>query len=134
MTRPVSIAYVDTSVIVAIIMGEPEASRLLRRLKRHDRLFSSNLLEAELRETAHREGIDVAAASAVLDPIAWVFPDRPLSSEMSRVLAKSEVRTADLWHLSTALFLSPDPSRSHFLTLDRRQAKAAKALGFAVVP
>lgn len=43
------LAYVDTSCLVAIAVAEPGARKVAGRLGRLDRLFSSNLLEAELR-------------------------------------------------------------------------------------
>ena len=41
------LAYVDTSCLVAIAFDEPGGRRLARGLERYDRLFASNLLEAE---------------------------------------------------------------------------------------
>ncbi len=42
-------AYVDTSCLVAIAFDEPGADKVAARLRRFERLFASNLLEAELR-------------------------------------------------------------------------------------
>jgi uncharacterized protein with PIN domain len=54
----VSFAYVDTSCLVAIAFDEPEAARTAARLRRFERLFSSNVLEAELRSALRREGVE----------------------------------------------------------------------------
>jgi hypothetical protein len=62
--------------------------------------------------------------------ISWIIPDRPLSTEVARVLASGYVRGADCWHLATALYLSPDPAELAFITLDKTQLTAARAIGF----
>ncbi|HET7712771.1 MAG TPA: hypothetical protein VFL80_12635, partial [Thermoanaerobaculia bacterium] len=61
--------------------------------------------------------------------ISWVYPDRPLTSEITLVLDEGYVRGADLWHLAAALFV--DPHRQiGFLTLDARQRQISDQLGF----
>ena len=50
-----SIAYVDTSALVAIAFEEPGGSQAGERLEGFSRLLSSNLLEAELRAAFARE-------------------------------------------------------------------------------
>lgn len=123
------VAYVDTSCLVAIAFGERGGTALARRLAAFDTLVASNLLEAELRAAFHREDAD--GAEQWLDTISWVSPDRPLSAEIAAVLASGYAGGADCWHLAVALYLSPEPSDIHFVTLDARQGKVAKALGFA---
>lgn len=122
-------AYVDTSCLVAIALGEAGAARLAARLGRFDRLFSSNLLEAELRSALAREGVG-GQAEDLLSWIAWVYPNRPLTPEFQRILSAGHLRGADLWHLANALFLAPDPADLTLLTLDRSQREVASALGF----
>jgi uncharacterized protein with PIN domain len=124
----VKVAYVDTSCLVAIAFGEPGAATITRALRGMHEVFSSNLLEAELCAAFAREGVERDGAS--LGSISWVLPDRPLSSEIGRVLETGQLRGADVWHFACALYLAGDPSRVSFLTLDLRQRKVAKALGF----
>lgn len=124
-----SLAYVDTSCLVAIAFGERGAKGLGRRLRDFDELLSSNLLEAELRSAFHRE--EVPFEPDLLSWITWVLPDRALGREMSRVLEVGYVRGADLWHLACALYLVEDPPDISFLTLDDRQRTVAAGLGFA---
>jgi len=94
-------------------------------------LAASNLLEAELRATLHREHVDdIGGANSVFATITWVTADRPLSAEIAAVLAAGCVRGADCWHLATALYFSPDAADISFVTLDERQREVAKALGF----
>ena len=123
-------AYVDSSCLVAIAFDEVGAGRLAARLRRFDRLFSSNLLEAELRSALVREGVD-DQADGLLSWITWVYPNRPLTAEFARITAAGYLKGADLWHLANALFLAPDRKELTFLTLDRRQKEVARNLGFA---
>jgi predicted nucleic acid-binding protein len=125
-----TLAYVDTSCLVAIAFAEAGATRVASRLGRMDRLFSSNLLEAELRSALAREGLSVEP-TRLLSGITWVYPNRPLSREFERVVREGDVRGADLWHLACALFLAPAPTDLAFVTLDRRQEDIARKLGFA---
>jgi hypothetical protein len=123
-----TIAYVDSSCIVAIASGERGAGAMSRKLEKFDELVSSNLLEAELRAVFVREriGTDIALLSA----LSWIVPDRPLGPEIARVFDAGYVRGADCWHLASALYLADDPKTLSFITLDARQAKLAAALGF----
>ncbi len=121
-------AYVDTSCLVAIAFDEPERTEVASRLGEHDMLLSSNLLEAEFRAALARESADLD--EALFSWITWVLPDRPLSAEITRVLGTAYLRGADLWHLSTAIYVTSDSADLTFLTLDQRQREVAEALGF----
>ena len=121
-------AYVDTSCLVAIAFDEPERTEVASRLGEHEMLLSSNLLEAEFRAALARESADLD--EALFSWITWVLPDRPLSAEITRVLGAADLRGADLWHLSMAIYVSSDPADLTFLTLDQRQREVAEALGF----
>jgi len=121
-------AFVDTSCVVAIALGERGAAAVAARLKRFEELFASNLLEAELRAILARER--VAREPDVLTWLDWVFPDRPLTQEIARVLAAGYLRGADTWHVACALHMSENPAGVTFLTLDRRQRAVARRLGF----
>ena len=123
-----TVAYVDTSCLVAMVFGERGASSVARRLGTIDEIVSSNLLEAELRSVCARER--VIADDGLLAGLTWIVPDRPLHAEVRRVLNAGYVRGADCWHLASALYLADDPGEITFLTLDARQAKVAGALGF----
>ena len=123
-------AYVDSSCLVAVAFDEPGARKLAARLRRFDRLFSSNLLEAELRSALVREGAD-GHIEDLLSWLTWVYPNRPLTPEYARITTAGYLRGADLWHLANALFLAPDPTDLSFLTLDGRQGAVARRLGFS---
>jgi hypothetical protein len=124
-----TIAYVETSYLVAIAFDEPGARTLARRIVEFDRLVSSNLLEAELRSAVARE-------AAGLDPspffmsLSWIYPNRPLTGELQRITPHGHLKGADLWHLACALLICPDAEALTFLTLDKRQQKVAGRIGF----
>ena len=123
-------AYVDSSAIIAIAFGEHSAEDIVRRLREHEDLRSSNLLEAEVRAAHIRTGIPFDPES--LERIRWITPDRGLSREISIAASAGYLRGADLWHLATALYLTPDPGEVTFITLDERQEEVASTLGFKV--
>ena len=122
------VAYVDTSCVVAVAFAEPGHQKVIRDLRRFERIYSSNLLEAETLAGLRREEV---ADPPSLESISWVLPDRRLTQEIARVLDVGYMRGADLWHLACALFLAPDPTQLTFLTLDQSQAAVASDLGFA---
>jgi predicted nucleic acid-binding protein len=123
-----TVAYVDSSCLVAIGLEEPGGEELAARLTRYDRLLSSSLLEAELQSVFAREKVD--GADHLLTWITWVFPDRSLGPEIGRVLRAGYLRGSDLWHVANALYASESPSDLPFVTLDSRQREVAGALGF----
>jgi predicted nucleic acid-binding protein len=123
------VAYVDTSVLVAIAFDEPAGPAAAQRMQEFDVLAAGDLLDAELRATFRRAG-------ATPDPgltaaLSWVIPDRPLRAEIDLVLRHQPLRGADCWHLAAALYLAGTPQSLTFLTLDERQRQAASAMGFA---
>ena len=124
-------AFLDTSVLAAIALGEHSAPAARKRLAAFDRLNATLLLEAELYALLHREGTPAEQrVGPWLAGIEWVYPDRSLRPEIEAVLDAGYVRGADCWHLATALFLAPKPADISFLTLDARQGEVARTLGF----
>ena len=125
-------AYVDTSALAAVVLNEARAANVARWLVTYERVLSSNLLEAELRSIFAREASRFE--KRFLEGIDWILPDRPLTLELSTVLAAGYLQGADLWHVATALYATPRPKDLAFVTLDLRQATVASALGLATVP
>ena len=123
-----SAVYVDMSVLAGIAFGEPAAERFALALNRFDRLLSSSLLEAEMRAIFQRES-ETFEDDAVAG-IDWILPTRPLSAEFARALAAGHLRGADLWHIATALYVSPQPQNLTFATLNAEQGRVASTLGF----
>ena len=125
-----SVAYVDSSILVAIAFRESGWQDVNGRLGQFESVLSTNLLEAEVRAAHARSG--VSPSGRLFADIKWVYPDRQLTAEFKRVEAAGYLRGADLWHLATALFIAEDPGDITFLTLDSRQAHIAGALGFVL--
>ena len=123
-----TVAYVDTSVLVAAAFEDLGGPAVAERLDGFSRLVSSNLLEAELRSAFAREEREFDAG--LISGIDWVMPDRPLSAELAAALEAGYLRGADLWHVATALYVALEPGEMSFVTLDGRQRAVATALGF----
>lgn len=125
-----SVAYVDTSALVAIAFDEDGSTAVTDQLMENTRLLSSNLLEAELRSACSREG--VVFSPELCANLDWVFPDRSLAREIAAVLDVGCLRGADLWHVASALYVAPEPDKMQFITLDTQQQAVAEAVGFRV--
>lgn len=121
--------YVDSSVVVAFLLGDTGASTFKRLRATKLPLLTSTLLQSEVYSALAREGIASALADAVLGSFAWVLPDRPLEAELKRTLAAGWLRGADAWHVACALRVSPDAEQLGFITLDRKQRAVAAAVG-----
>ncbi len=130
MAKTPRAAFIDTSCLVAIALGESGWAKVAARLAAYESVFAAGLLEAELKSALCREGVPGDAA-AVLPALSWITPDRALSFEIDRVLAAGSVKGADAWHLACALYLAPDGHEIAFETLDRRQRAIAVKLGFS---
>lgn len=122
------VAYVDTSVIAAILFDEPGASAMARKLASVDVVISSLLLEAELRAAAAREGVGIDDAQ--LQHITWITPQQPMTAQLKQVLGAGALRGASLFHVASALYFFGDVENAVFLSLDVAQRKIAEALGF----
>ena len=123
------IAYVDSSCLVAIALEEADHQKVANWLYGFDRLYSSNLLEAELRSAIAREGVETSA-DRLLSAITWAYPLRPLTPELETVLEKGYLKGADLWHLACALDMREKAKEISFLSLDDKQVEVAGLLGF----
>ena len=131
------LAYLDTSALVALAFDEHQGGGVRAALAGYDRLFSSDLLEAELRSVFHREGRPWS--DAWVAGVGRVRPERRLGPLFHRVLSAGFLRGADLWHLASALHLAEllDPLPSPplgLLTLDRAQREVGERLGLGVGP
>lgn len=131
------VAYVDTSALVALAFDEHQGDRVREALAGYDRLFSSDLLEAELRSVFRREGRPWSEAWVA--GVGRLRPERGLGPLYDRALAKGFLRGADLWHLACALHLAEllDPLPSPplgFFSLDRAQREVGEGVGLRVEP
>lgn len=123
-------AFLDSSAVVALFLGEPAMGRVSAALGPVRRAIATPLLEAEVRAVAARERMP--ADADLFWWLDWIAPARSLEPEISRVLEAGVLRGADCWHLAVALSITPDPAKLLFLTLDERQRDVARTLGFNV--
>ena len=125
-------AYIDSSVVIATAFNEAGISKLTDSIYNCDSFVSSNLLEAEVRSVFSRQRVPIP--ESLLHGIAWIFPERPLTQELSTTLEEGGyLRGADLWHVACALYAMVVPSEAFFLTLDRQQSSVARKLGFRTI-
>lgn len=124
-----TIAYVDTSCLIAVAFDEGTAGRVMDVIRAFDTLLGTNLTEAELRAAGVRE--EMPGIDEFLEDLTLVFPSRSLGPELARALEAGYLRGADLLHVATALYIAESPGDIAFLTLDDRQREAAAAVGFA---
>jgi predicted nucleic acid-binding protein len=124
-------AYVDTSCLVAVALGEPGHEKVEELLDTFDVLHSSILSEAELRARLSREGI-ASDGSALTCAFDWVAPRRPLHAQIGRVLLQGvRLKGADVFQLACALYAAQRYPDLAFLTLDSAQLEAARRLDLA---
>jgi len=127
----VAVAYVDTSAVGRVLLGEPDAAAILETLGAFDQHVSSRLLRIELMRLGRRENRR-AEAESLLAAIGLV----PLTDDL---LARAEtvdpdsVATLDALHLVTALALAADGTLGAVFTYDRRLAAGARHHGLTVV-
>lgn len=124
--------YVDSSVLVSILFGEPSANHYSKILSKADDVMSHHLLMAEVLSTAARENISLNQITTSLDSISLVYPDRSLLQETTRCLEAGYLRGADLLHVATACYLDPDGADIRFLSADIKQKNLAKKIGLRV--
>lgn len=126
-----SLGYVDSSCIVSVILGEPDHEAVTNALRPFEVLFSSGLLEAEVRAALAREGFPTVDPEGFPTEIEWVLPRRPLSQEIGTALEAGHLKGGDLWHVACALFARGSAGAGlAFLTLDETQREVAARLGF----
>ena len=123
-----SVAYVDSSVLIAIALRKPGWEGLQERLGEFSSVRSSCLLEAEVRSAYARE--KKSFDEDALSRIELIFPDRSLRPEIEKALSAGYLRGADLHHVATALYMAREPESVEFVTLDKLQGAVAAALGF----
>ncbi|HWR46170.1 MAG TPA: type II toxin-antitoxin system VapC family toxin [Pseudonocardiaceae bacterium] len=126
------IFYIETSAAAKLLVEEPASSRLAAQLDKAvdqgDALFSSMLLETELRRLAVRVELPQAAVTHLLERFDLVETDRSLYREAG-LLPGRHLRSIDALHLAAALRVGADV----MVTYDHRQADAADAAGLPVL-
>ena len=126
------IVYLDASVAVSLIKdeaGSEEVRDLLDGLIDDAHLvLSGRLIETEMRRTARRLGISMAAVDSTLDALAVVEHEK---SDFRRAgsFDSRNLGSLDALHLATALRVQADV----MLTRDRSLASACETEGLALL-
>jgi uncharacterized protein len=123
--------YLDTSALGRVLLGEPDASAILRELTRWEQHVASRLLRTELRRVAIREGV-LAQADQLLRTVALVPVDDAVLTA-AETTPPSTVTTLDAIHLATAVRLASAGALEAVMTYDAHLADGARHHGLAVV-
>ncbi|MBI2605421.1 MAG: type II toxin-antitoxin system VapC family toxin [Deltaproteobacteria bacterium] len=135
------IAYVDTSVIMRRLLGQPNA---LAEFARVDRPIASKLLKVEGLRTLDRlrtggflsEAEFVRASEELRDSIDAVEWIEITDAILDRVCGNFAIAlgTLDAIHLSSAMLWREQTKLDiHFLTHDETLGRAARSLGFQIL-
>jgi uncharacterized protein len=120
-----SLAYLDASAFVKLVVREPESDALARALADWPRRVSSSLLVVEAVRAAARVSEEARdRADALLAGVTLLPPDLDLLHAAAR-LAPALLRTLDAIHLATALSLGSELGA--FFAYDDRLLVAAEA-------
>jgi predicted nucleic acid-binding protein len=132
--------YVDSSVVLRIVLGEPKP---LREWSRITEALSSELVRVEclrvldrIRMTGLVDDDELArrrsTALEIISAIELVRVNRAVLDRAAEPFP-TLIRTLDAIHLSSALLVRARDPAVRVATHDRDQATAARALGFRVI-
>lgn len=126
-----TVAYVDSSAFVKLVVAEPESQALRRALTRWPARASATLLRVEVIRALRRSGNEqhVASARKLLRSVHLIRIDEPLLDRAGD-LHPPDLRSLDAIHLAAALALSTDIGV--MFAYDNRLKLAAEAFGIEV--
>lgn len=126
-----TVAYVDSSAFVKLVVAEPESQALRRALTRCPARASATLLRVEVVRALRRSGNEqhVASARKLLRSVHLIRIDEPLLDRAGD-LHPPDLRSLDAIHLAAALALSADIGV--MFAYDNRLKLAAEAFGIEV--
>jgi uncharacterized protein len=124
-----SVAYLDASAIVKLVLDEPGSAQLIRWYHESERIVTSRVGVIETSRAAGRRDGDPAQLAAVIDRLEVFELDADVSQRASAI-GPISLRTLDAIHIATALSI---PGLASFVTYDDRLAEAARNVGLPVV-
>lgn len=131
------IAYLESSAALALYVEEPTSAEVRSVIRDVDTLGTSMLTQLEVIRNLHRlldnERLALAVHQFLEDMQSMVVAsvsDEVVDAAVTIALATG-VKSLDALHLSSALILGG--IGAEFLTFDRRQAVAARAVGLRVI-
>jgi len=135
--------YVDSSVLLAVLLGHPQAETAARIWDGHPRRLTSILFEAECRTVLRRADRAGRLAlglpeferdlSQALTQVSLHDLERGVLDRLASLPELGSCRTLDAVHLATAVLLRERLGTLLFATFDRDLARCARGLGFAVL-
>lgn len=122
-----TLAYLDTSAAMKLLVAEPETAALVEALGTGRRLAASWLLHTEMHCAAgrHPDVLDLESVQRVLDVVNLVDLTR---GDMIAAGTHAPLRSHDAIHLAVAIRLGVD----EVVTYDAELTAAARAAGLAV--
>ena len=126
-----SVAYLDSSAFVKLVVAEPESGALRCALARWPERASATLLRTEVVRALRHSGNDrqVPKARRLLRAVHMVQLDEPLLDRAGE-LDPPDLRSLDSVHLAAALAIGPD--LAVVFAYDTRLEQAAEAYGLKV--
>ena len=124
-----SIAYLDASAIVKLVLDEPDSLTMLRWYHESDRVATSRVGVIETKRAASRRDGDPTQLAAVIQRLEVFELDEDIDQRAGSI-GPTSLRTLDAIHLATALSI---PGLASFVTYDDRLAEAARNVGLPVV-
>ena len=125
-----SLAYLDASAIVKLVLTEPESVEMARWYVASERVSTSLVGIIEIRRAVARRPHDSVHLERVVSGIEVIGVTTRIG-ERAAAIAPPIVRTLDAIHLATAISIGI--SLTSFVTYDDRLAAAARVLGLPVV-
>jgi predicted nucleic acid-binding protein len=124
-----SLAYLDSSAYVKLVLPEPESGALVHWLRRWPEQVSASLLRVEVSHAVRLHGPEaVARARRLWTRMTFVGLTEPLLDTAASI--PLQVRSLDAIHLAAALSLGDD--LAGLVTYDQRLGSAARAYGIVV--
>ena len=124
-----SLAYVDASALVKLVVVETESAQMLRWYVESERVVTSRVGIAETRRAAARHPHDRDELQLLLTSVEVIEFDERLAERAASV-GPILLRALDAIHLATALAFGSELEA--FVTYDDRLAEAARAAGLPV--
>ena len=125
-----TIAYIDPSALVKLVLAEPESLEMERWYVESERVSTSLIGIIETRRAVARRPHDPIHLDRVVSGIEVIGINVRLG-ERAATIGPADVRTLDAIHLATAMSIGS--ALTSFVTYDDRLAAAARALGLPVV-
>jgi predicted nucleic acid-binding protein len=125
-----SVAYVDASALVKLVVPESESVQMLRWYVEADRVVTSRVGVVETRRAAARHRHDPDGLRSLLASVEVVELDQRVADRAGSV-GPMLLRAIDAIHLAAALEFGD--ILGAFVTYDDRLAEAARAVGLPVV-